>query len=142
MHCYKVVLVQRNVNQRTGAEHALPKVGKAVLSPKSPRTLKDLRLRRNNIDAQGQTESHFFHLKVFQGDVEIKDSWVASAQEQSTATIAVDRGNKHRNYLWVVTKHGSYSQFFLSFEKLGKPQLSFCKRKLSELFKFFEGNIN
>lgn len=142
MHCYGIALVQSNVNQWKEAEHIFSKAGKAVLSLKSPRTLKYLRLTWNSIDTQGQMEGHFFNLKVFQGDTETKDSWEASLQEQSIATTAVDRGNKQGSYFLFLTKLSSYSQFFLSFEKLGKPQLSFCKRKLSEVFKFLEVNIN
>lgn len=142
MHCYGVALVQRNVSQWTEAKHIFPKAGKALLSLKSPRTVKDLRLMWNSIDTQGQMEGHFFHLNVFQGFTESKDSWVASAHERSIAKIAVDGVNKHGRYLWVLTKLSSYSQFFLSLEKLGKPQLSFCKRKLTEVFQFLEGNIN
>lgn len=93
MLCYGVVLVQRNVNQWTEAEHLFSKAGKAVLSLKSPRTMKDLRLTWNSIDTQGQMEGQFFHLKVFQGDKETKDSWITSVHEQSIATIAAEARN-------------------------------------------------
>lgn len=145
MHFYTVVLVQKMLNQWTEPQHIFPKAEKLVFSLKPPRIQKDPRwylwayLKSTWGLKHDKHEANF--KREFQRDQETKGSQIASAHEQLIARLATDRNSKHMGVIfWILTKLTSIHSFFFSFEELGKSHHIFCIRKLSEVFKFLDGN--